>query len=511
VVDDPTPATGAGRPDPERHFETGHLKRDLGSRAARGAALTLASNGVRFLIEAARIIVLARLLSPADYGLVAMVTVVTGFIGMFQDLGLNLATVTRDRINHAQVSTLFWVNVAVGVLLVAATAALAPVLAWFYSEPRLVAITLAVAPTFLIVSLTVQHQALLRRQMRFGISSVIAIVSSLVGLLVGILMAWWGSAYWALVAMTIAVASTNLVAAWIAAPWRPGRPMRRVGTRELVRFGTHVTGTNLLNYFSRRLDHLLLGWWWGATVLGLYTKANSLVETPWNRALIPVGSVVIPSLSRLAGEPERYRASFLRILEKLALVVLPGAAFMIASAQWLIPFLLGERWAEAAPIFGALAVLGLARPIEVASLWLFMTQNRADQALRWSTFGGLIAAVAVLVGLPWGGVGVAVALAAVGLARIPLLVWYVTRSGPIRASDIYRSLSAPAFASAAALLVLVLLNPKAAGMPPALVLGAGLSITGAVVMAILCILPSGRSALADAWSLLQLLRRQRPA
>lgn len=509
VVDDPQPGSGAGRPDREDRFETSHLKRGLGSRAIRGAALVLGSNGVRFVIEATRIVVLARILTPDDYGLVAMVTVFTGLMAMFQDLGLNLATVTREKVSHDQVSNLFWLNLGVGVFLCALTAGLAPVLAWFYGEPRLVAITLVLAPTFLVVALTVQHQALLRRQMRFGVSSAIAILSSAVGLLVGLYLAYRDAAYWALVGMTLAAALTTLVTVWIAARWRPSWPVKGVGTREMVRFGANVTGTNLVTYLSRRLDYMLIGWWWGAAPLGLYTKANSLVETPMNRALVPIGSVILPSLSRLADEPERYRVSYLRVLEKLALVLIPAAVFMIASAGWLIPWLLGPNWAGAAPVFGALAVLGLVRPMEFASFWLFHTQNRAHEALRWSVFAGLSSSGAVVVGLPWGGLGVAIAIAAVGLCRLPLMVWFVTRTGPVRAGDIYRTLAAPVLASAGALAALLALRPFAAGEEPMLVLAAGLAVTGAVVLAILALLPSGRSALVDGWTSLALLRRSR--
>lgn len=501
---------GHDRQDADRHFDTARLKRDLGRRTVQGAALTMGLYGVTFFIETTRIIVLARLLNPVDYGLVAMVTVATGFMEIFRDLGLNMATVTREKLTHVQVSTLFWVNVGVGMALVAATAAIALPLSWIYREPRLVPITLVLAPTFLFAGLTVQHQALLRRQMRFGALSTIRIVSTTGGLAVGILLAYEGAGYWALVGMTLASSAVNAVAVWIACGWLPGRPARGVGTREMIRFGGHVTGANLVGYLSRRLDHALLGWWSGAIVLGLYTKANSLVQTPTNRALTPIGSVVVPSLSRLSEEPDRYRAAYLRVLEKLALVLMPGSVFMIGSAQWLIPFLLGPRWAEAAPIFGILAILGVLRPVDGSTWWLFVTQNRAGEGFRLSLMGALITGAAVLVGLPGGALGVAAALAASGFLRMPLFIWYVTRRGPVRASDIYRTLATPALASACALLALLGLSPRADGLAPALVLTAALAISAAVVLAVLCALPSGRRALLDVWSTLRLLRG-RPA
>jgi O-antigen/teichoic acid export membrane protein len=495
----------------ELHFDTSHLKRDLGRRAAHGALWVVGSNGVRILIETARVIVLARLLQPADYGLVAMVTIVTGLIAMFQDLGLNIATVTREKITHAQVSTLFWVNVVVSAILMLAAAAIAPLLAWFYSEDRLVPITLALAPTFLLAGLTVQHQAILRRQMRFAALGTIRVSSIAIGVVTGIVMAYHGAAYWSLVGMTIASSTSNALAVWVVSRWRPGRPARSVGSLELIRFGTGVTGANLATYLSNRLDQVLLGWWWGAVPLGLYTKATSLVETPINRALTPVGSVVVPSLSRLLDEPARYRRAYLRILEKLALFSFPGAVFMVACAHWIVPFLLGPRWAGAAPMFGALAVLGLVRPIDASTLWLFITQNRAMEALRWSLLAGIISGGAAAIGLPWGGVGVAIALAASYLIRLPLLIWFVTRRGPLAAGDFYRALAAPFAASAVALLVLLGLAPHAADLEPAVVLAAGLAITAVVTLAILWVIPGGRDVLMDTWRSLRLFRKPRNA
>jgi len=508
-VDDSVRETQGDPQARDLQFDTAHLRSDLSRRTVRGAALTLGSHTVRFLLETTRIIVLARLLSPVDYGLVAMVTVVTGLIAMFQDLGLQMPTLTRRRITHPEVSTLFWINVGVGVALVLVVIAVAPLLAWFYDEVRLVPIAIVLAPTFLIAGFTVQHQALLQRQMRFGALSTIAILSSAGGLAVGIPMAYSGAGYWALVGMSMTSVATNAGAVWVACGWRPGRPVRGVEVREMIRFGSHVTGTNLVGYLSRRLDHALVGWWWGAIPLGLYTKANSLVEAPMTRALSSMGSVTVPSLSSLADRPERYRGAYLRILTMLALALMPAAAFLVGTAQLLIPFLLGPRWVEAAPIFGALAVLTFVAPVDGSSLLLFLTQNRAREALRWSLVRGLLTGVAVVAGLPWGGLGVAAALAVSGLIRTPLLIWCVTRHGPVRAADIYRTLVTPALASILALVALLVLAPRAAGIAAAPALTGGLVVTGVVVLAVLAVVPSGRGALLDAWAALRLLRRQR--
>jgi len=505
----PEPESSVAAGDPEQHFDTSRLSKGLGKRAARGAALTMSSNGVRFVLETARIIVLARLLLPADYGLVAMVTALTGVMEMFKDLGLNTATVTREKLSHVQVSTLFWINLGFGALLSLCTAALAPGIAWFYGDARLLPITLALAPSFLLAGLAVQHQALLRRQMRFGVLAGIRILDVVVGLVVGVAVAAAGGGYWALVAMPVASAAINAVAVWVWTGWRPGAPARGVGSREMVRFGGQVTGTNLVTYLSRRLDQFLLGWWSGATALGLYTKSVSLVEAPLNRALTPVATVVLPSLSRLRGEPPRYRDAYLRIVAMLCLVSMPGAAFMIGCSRWLIPFLLGSQWSEAAPIFAVLAVLGFLRPIEGSNWWLFVTQERAGEGLRWSAIAALITCAAVVAGVRWGALGVATAVTLASVARLPLLIWFVTRSGPVRSSDVYRTLATPAFASAVALVALFALEPWVGTIHPALALAGGLALTGAVFFGVLAMLPAGRRTLRDARDTAMLLRRRR--
>src|SRR5437867_4474332 len=173
----------------EKHFGTDHLLGDLKGRTISGTFITIASQGTQFLLNLASIMVMARLLAPKDFGLYAMVTTVTGFLWMFQDAGLSTATVQRQKITHAQVSNLFWVNVGLGGVTTLLVAALAPLVGWFFREPRLVGITLVLSGTFLLASSGVQQIALLNRQMRFGAIAMIHIVSSLAGYLTAIGMA----------------------------------------------------------------------------------------------------------------------------------------------------------------------------------------------------------------------------------------------------------------------------------------------------------------------------------
>src|SRR6266404_5099344 len=188
----------------ERHLSTDHLLTNLRQRTISSGLVTAAAQGAQFFLNLGYIMVLARLLVPQDFGLFAMVATVMGFLRIFQDAGLSMATVQRQEITHAQVSNLFWVNVAVGSVATLLVAASAPVVAWFYREPRLIGITLVLSITFVLASSAVQHIALLNRQMRFRAIAVIDILSMLAGYLIAVGMALSGCSYWALVGASVA-------------------------------------------------------------------------------------------------------------------------------------------------------------------------------------------------------------------------------------------------------------------------------------------------------------------
>jgi PST family polysaccharide transporter len=500
--------------DPERHFRTDHLTATLKSRSARGSAVTVAAQGIKFIVSMSSTIVLARLLTPQDYGLIGMVIVIIGFISMFKDLGLSLATVQRAEITHHQVSTLFWINVSISVALMLLTMATAPLVALFYGEPRLTWITIGLAATFIFGGLTVQHQALLQRQMRFAALAGIDLISLLAGILTAIIAAWCGAGYWALVLSQFATAFTNAAGVWMMCDWRPGAPKRNSGVRPMLALGGNLTGFSMVNYFARNLDNLLIGRFWGPQQLGLYAKAYQLLLLPIEQINSPVTAVVVPALSRLADSPERYRQAYLRILEKLTMLTMPGVAFMIATSGWLVQLVLGEKWMGVSPIFTLLGIAGLLQPVGNTVGWLFTTQGRTKRMFKVGNILGLIAIVSIIIGLPWGAVGVAASYAAVDICiRAPFLFWFVGREGPVRTVDFYRTIAPSACASLGVLAVLLAVRHWwLVDVKPLAGLSISFGLAVGVTFLILIILPAGRRALQDMKSLLPLLiKREKPA
>jgi len=490
------------------YFSTDHLRSNLGGRAARGGALAISSQTLRFVITLGATSVMARLLSPQDYGLIGMVALVTGFVSMYKDLGLASATIQRPEINFDQISTLFWINVILSAAIAIFTAAIAPLVSWFYGEPRLTAITVVTAAGFIISGLAVQHEALLRRQMRYFALSVIGLTAMLVGYGVGILMAWKGFSYWALVGSQLAVVLATTVMTWAACGWRPGLPKKDTGVRSMIRFGGNLTGFSTINFFSRNLDNLLIGRVWGAQQLGLYSRAYQLMMLPIDQINEPITSVAVPSLSRLTDSPEDYRRAYLRMLEKIALLTMPAVALMIATSDWIVAIVLGPQWREVGKLLAILGVAALIQPIANTTGWLFITQGRTRDMFRMAMWGGPITMASIVAGLPWGAVGVATSYTVVHILASPLLYWYVCRRGPVRAADFYRTIAPIAGASLCGLVASLGFRHWQPAISPVLGVMACLAITTAIFLLILTLLPSGRRALGDAAHSLLLLRKQ---
>jgi PST family polysaccharide transporter len=491
----------------DQYFRTDDLREGVAGRAIRGGAFTIGSQASQFIISLLSTMVMARLLTPRDYGLIGMVTVVTGFLTIFKDIGLSRATIQRSVLTHDEASSLFWINGGVGVCIALLTAAIAPVLARFYGEARLTDITIALSCGFLVSGFSVQHQALLRRRMHFGILAVNDVISITLAALVGITMAKERLSYWAIVGFQLTFSVSGAMLAWVACRWRPSLPKRSTRVREMLAFGGNITGFTVLNYFSRNSDDLLIGRIWGSQQLGLYAKAYQLLLFPLNQINLPVGGVAVPTLSRLVDEPERYRAAFTRTLDKIVMITMPLVMFLLVTADWLIAVVLGSQWVGASKIFMWLAIAGFVQPIGYTTGWLFTSQNRTGELLRWGILSSAIAVTSIAAGVHWGAEGVAKSYALTSaLLTTPLNLWFVGRRGPVRTKDFYVT-SAP-FAISALLAggAVFVFHHFAHPTHELIGLIIGFCITIVVFLGALSLNRAGRAALKDVIASLEHLR-----
>ncbi|WP_204331650.1 oligosaccharide flippase family protein [Geodermatophilus sabuli] len=433
------PLLGPGAPAPELSVDvpvpssTGDD--GLSGATARGAGLTLAGQAARILVQFASVVVLARMLSPRDYGLLAIGLVVVGIGEVFRDLGLSTAALRVPALSRRQRDGLFWLNTAAGLVVAAAAVCTAAPIATAFSEPELEPVIRALAGTFVLNGLAAQYRAGLSRQLRFGAVAAADVAAQLVSFAVAVTAAGMGAAYWALVVQQLTQAAIGLVLVVALARWLPGRPRRGAGLRPLLRFGSGVTGTQVVYYLGSNLDNLSLGLWAGPAALGVYNRGYQLLMTPLNQLRSPGTTLAVPVLSRLEREPLRFDEYLVRGQLALGYTLVTGLALVAGAAGPVVDLVLGDRWHAVAPVLALLAVAGSAQTLAYVGLWVYLTRGLSAALLRYHLVTLVLSAGCIAAGSPFGVLGVAAGYAAAALLEWPLSLWWLSRvtEVPLRA------------------------------------------------------------------------------
>ncbi|QTE28904.1 lipopolysaccharide biosynthesis protein [Pengzhenrongella sicca] len=380
----------------------------LSDVAAKGTAVSVGAQLVRFVLQIGSMIVLARLLVPADFGLVAMVTAVIGVAEIVRDLGLSTAAIQARTLSEAERSNLFWANTALGTACAGIALALTPVIVAIYDEPRLSQVVPPLAAVFVLSGLDTQLRADLARSLRFRSLATSDVISQGTGMLAAVLLALAGAGFWALVAQPVVAAFMSLVVNAVNCRWVPGRPRRSVSIRPFLRFGVRLMGTQALSYGTKNIDNIALGAVWGPASLGLYSRAYQLLMTPLNQINTPLTRVAVPILSKLQDDKD----TFVRYAGRAQLVGCYVTATMLivaaALADPLISLLFGDTWEGLAPIFALLALGGVFRSISQLSYWLFLATGRTGSMLRLDVWCQPLMMIVIVAGVPWGPEGVAI-------------------------------------------------------------------------------------------------------
>jgi O-antigen/teichoic acid export membrane protein len=431
----------------ESFIDNKNHKTDLKRQSLRGGTITLASQGILFLINIGSTMILARLLTPQDYGLITMVAAITTFAGVFIELGLSTATIQQNEINQSQLSNLFWINVGLGIIITFIVAATSPAIAWFYKEPKLVRVTLALSLNFFMSGLVVQHNALLTRRMRFGMIAKVRITSTIFGVIVAVLMAKLGERYWALVFKTLVSSACSVVLFVWVTKWWPSMPKINSSVGSMLRFGSHIAGFNLINYFHRNFDNILIGKFSGPQQLGLYSKAYSLLMFPISNLRIPLNRVALPVMSKLQNDPQKFRSYYSKYSLMLSFISMPIVTFLFISSKNVILLILGDQWLGAVDLFSILALAAFIQPVSTLRGLVLVSLGMGSRYFRWGLYNAFFTVVSFLCGIPWGAKGVAISYC-IGIYIIlhPSLI-YTFKNTPLKPFDFYRSIWKPFVAS----------------------------------------------------------------
>ena len=408
-------------------FRPTATERELPRLAIRGAAATVSASGVGLAVQIVGTVVLARLLTPADFGVVTMVTTVSLLLASFGLNGFTEAVIQFEEMDHYTASNLFWLNCAGGLVLAVAFAASGSLLARFYQNPLVANVAIGVSVANFIGAISVIHLALLKRAMRFGATSTNDFVGRVVYTGVPILLALRGWGYWALVAGILLQQVGSAVLAFWLCRWIPSLPRRTGKMGAVLRFAAKVYGQFGLRYATRNVDNLLVGWRFNAAALGFYKKAFDLFALSATQLTAPLDNVALAALSRLNHDPARFRRYFGNALGIIAFVGMAMSAALTLVGRDVVRLVLGPQWAESGRIFQlfgpGIGVMLLCSTIG----WIHLSIGNPGRWLRWTVVEFAVTAALFLVALPWGPNGVAAAWSVSYCILLIPAFWYAGR------------------------------------------------------------------------------------
>lgn len=418
---------------------TEHLVHGIGGRTARGGMIAIASQFIRLLVQIGTTFVFARLLVPEEFGIVAIGATAFAFIAMFTELGITAATVQTRRLDQDTASAFLIVNVGVAVIAVIAAALSGPLVVWIFKDERIPVVLLGLSLAAPIGALGAQHFAILMRNMKWVSMQALGLSSLVIGAIAGIVAAWaFDAGYWALVVQSLTSAAVSSILAWTICPWRPTPVRDWSGARGAMKFGLNLNASMILNFFHRQLDSALIGWRWGSTELGFYSRAYNLLLTPLNLVTGPLATAIIPALSRLHGEnePDKWRKAYLDAL--IVVTVIGGGltAILFGAAGPIIDLVFGPGWGETRIIFSYLVIAMLGATAMNTTGWIYVSRGTTNRMLRWSLISVPVYVGSFIIGLPFGADGVALAYAIAQLAAFLPCFWVATRHTNLSMADI---------------------------------------------------------------------------
>ena len=463
------PDKGNDVSEPWLPAEHGSEQRDLQRRVARGLTWTIVDTWGSQALNLGIFVVLARLLTPVDFGLVALAAVFVALAQLLVDQGLGDALIQRPQVTRSHIDTAFWVAVVTGTLLMVSGLLLAEPIAGTLHEPELAPILRVLALSFVLSALASIPAALLRRELAFRRLAMRAILAAGVGGVVSVAMAIGGFGAWALVGQQVAAAAVSVIVLWGVTPWRPGWRISLRHFGELFSFGAHIVGSDLLNFLSRNVDNLLIGVVLGPVQLGLYAIGYRILTVTQTMLVTVAVRITFPAFARLQHDPERMRRAYFRVSRAGSLVILPGYVGLALVAPELTVAVFGERWIESGAVAAILFLIGPVLTIQAFSGSLLNATGHPNVLFRFRLISSVVNVLGFLIAVPFGIHAVAAAFVVRAYLLLPLIMWWVRVYVGIGAREYLAQLRGVA-AATAVMVVCVLSVKLLLGDQPRLVL-----------------------------------------
>ncbi len=393
---------------------------ELSQKIISGVKWNGLSQAMRLCAQTVTSIILARLLAPEDFGLLGMALVFTGLIAIFNDMGMGSAIVQKQNLNQNNITSIFWFNIMIGIIAMVITVAVSPLIAIFYGQISLIPIISVMSLSFLLISLSMVQNSLLIKNFKFKKLAFLELISIILSSSFGISLAYFGYGVWSLVWQNISMNLIFTLFVWVFEEWKPKLYFSWEDIKSLKSFSGNLLGSNLLNYFSRRSDYLLIGKFLGASSLGYYTLAYTLMLFPLQNVSSSLVKTLFPALSKIQDNDIEFKNIYLKSTKYIAFITFPLMFGLFAVADEFILTIFGEKWAPAIFLIKVLSFVGLVQSIETTVGVIYLSKGKTDWMFQWNIYASIVAVGAIFFGMQWGINGVAFSYA---IANIFLLTY----------------------------------------------------------------------------------------
>jgi len=380
------------------------------------------------IIRTITTIVLARILFPEDFGLVAMAGVFTGFASTINEIGLSAAIIQRKKVSEAQKSSAFWLNLGEGVVIFLIMAAISGFIARFYHEDVLKLIVIVSSTSFIISSLGTIHRALLMRKLLFKQLSIRNILGIFIYGASAISLGLIGYGYWSLIFAGLIGSLYSSMSLWFIIKWRPKLIFKWESIKQLMRFGFSYFGSKIFNYITTNVDNLLIGRLLGASSLGIYSISYRLALAPAQKVSSVISNVTFPAYSKIQDQKDRFLAAFLKVSRNIEFISYPLLFGLFATAPEFIKVVYSERWVEAIIPLQILCLAGAMKIIGTTYSSVLLAKGKTNLIFRISIFRTIFTLLAVFAGIKLGGIiGAAAAMSIIFFIFVLIFLFITTR------------------------------------------------------------------------------------
>ena len=379
----------------------------LKQKTIKGLTWSGISQGVKVASQFIITAILARLLSPNDFGMLAMAIVFMNFAMIFSEMGISSALVQKQDTHDRHYYSAFWLNLVTGLCLMLIFIAISPLIAVFYKKPELQPILMVLAINFFISSFVIVQQTILTKEMEFKKLAIRDILAVIISGIIGIFLAYHGFGVWSLVYQSIVFTLINSLFLWTVSSWRPKFQFASADIRDILNFSANLTGFNIVNYFARNADQLLIGKFLGAQALGYYSLAYKIMLYPLQNISWVIGKVMFPAFSKIQHNIEKVKISYMRMVKAISLIIFPVMAGLFVIAPEFVVVIYGPDWKPIIILVKIFCVCGLIQSVGTTIGNILLSQGRADLQFRLGIINTIIVIISVLFGLRWGINGVA--------------------------------------------------------------------------------------------------------